>query len=57
MNKKEFDEKLILEVEAQPAFYNKSSGDYKIRHKKANAWTAVAAALGQEGNLHSFMIH
>lgn len=54
MEKKEFIEKLILEVEAQPAIYNKSSGDYKLRHKKANAWIAVAGALGQDGNWLSF---
>ena len=40
------DERLIAEVREHPCLYNTKIADYKVLLKKANAWKAIAAALG-----------
>lgn len=49
MNKRDFDEKLIIEVHSHAPIYDKLCREYKLRDKKDDAWRAIADALGVEG--------
>lgn len=49
MNKKEFEERLILEMEATPIIYNKSCPEYRLRDRKDDAWRRIASALDFDG--------
>ncbi|XP_055842600.1 transcription factor Adf-1-like [Episyrphus balteatus] len=51
MEKREFDEKLILEVEANPALYNKSERSYSDRYKKEEGWQNIAIVLNADVKL------
>ena len=44
----EFDEKLILEVEANPTIYQKKAKTYSDRYKKEDVWQNIAIVLNTE---------
>lgn len=56
MEKEEFNEKLIMEVEASPSIYNKMCKEYKDRYKKEEAWLKVANILNEDGNLFVYFL-
>ncbi|XP_055916975.1 transcription factor Adf-1-like [Eupeodes corollae] len=48
MDKKEFDERLILEVEANPVLYNKADPFYSDRNKKEQIWKYIGYVLNAD---------
>ncbi|XP_077490408.1 uncharacterized protein LOC144101208 [Amblyomma americanum] len=53
MDRWTFNEALIAEVERRRILWDPRSSDYKNSSKKERAWKAVAAALGERGQMET----